>query len=289
MAEVVADALAPYVYQGVSIESTAIHINDARDEPTGPLRVRGYIPLDEDTEESCQAIEHALWPLSMIATHHSQPRFTPTYTPVADTDWANLWKDRYRPLRIGQRLMIVPAWLNPSLEPGDVEIRIEPGMAFGTGTHPTTQLCLAAIERLLQPRRGMLDLGCGSGILSIAALKLGAAHVWGYDIDEQAVKASAENVAMNAVDDRFTVRQGSVAQARASGPFALVVANILSKTILQLLDEGLADLVAAGGQLVVSGILREQAAEVEAAMARVGLRELHTDVQGDWVAIVGQR
>lgn len=290
MAEVVAEVLAPLAHQGVAIESTAIAV-DAYDEggAIGPLRVRAFVSILADHEATRRDVEKALWPLRMIARESGLNLPEPRFTEVDDADWANAWREHFQPMRVGKRLMVVPAWLHPPLAEDDIELRVEPGQAFGTGTHPTTQLCMAALEDYVQPGDRVLDVGCGSGILSIAAIKLGAAKAWGYDIDLAAVAASAENARDNGVAAQFEVGQGSVAEGKANAPYDVVVANILSRVILDLLPQGLAELPKPGGLLILSGILAEQAAAVEAAVAEYGYTWLARPTQGDWVAIVARR
>src|SRR6185436_12087771 len=173
----------------------------------GPVNVRAYLPADANLESTRAALEEALWHLGQIL-----PLPSPKYQTVAEADWAEAWKVNFHPLRLGRRLMIVPAWLNPPLEPEDIPIRIDPGMAFGTGTHPTTQLCLAAIEKHLRPGQAVLDLGTGSGILSVAAAKLGAGPILALDIDAEAVRVARENTALNGVADRIQIEEGSLAE-----------------------------------------------------------------------------
>ncbi|MCI0519275.1 MAG: 50S ribosomal protein L11 methyltransferase [Chloroflexi bacterium] len=290
MAEAAAEVFARFVENGVAIESTAVtaEADDSQGRAVGPLRVCAYLPVDERLEETRQRLEEALWYLGRI-----RPLPTAQFRMVKEEDWANAWKEHYRPIAIGRRLEITPAWLETQ-DAQRVTVRMDPGMAFGTGTHPTTQLCLELIEeRYSQPGQGgpaeVIDLGCGSGILAIAALKLGARAALGVDIDPEAVTAALENAALNGAGQGLAVGAGSLDEIRA-GNFAmrrapLVVANILAVVIVRLLDEGLEDLLAPGGELLLSGILQEQAVDVEAALSRRGLRVSERRSQGDWIAI----
>jgi ribosomal protein L11 methyltransferase len=290
LAEAVAEVLARFAPDGVVIEATRIvpELN-SEGRVEGPLRVAAYLPMDARLEEVRQRLEEALWYLGRI-----QPLPEAEFKPVQQADWAEAWKQHYHPIAIGRRLMIVPAWLeNP--DPARVAIRIDPGMAFGTGTHPTTQLCLEIIEEALAAaslaaRVNVIDLGCGSGILSIAALKLGARHALGVDIEREAVDAARQNAAMNGVAPSLELGQGSLAEIR-SGNFSLqtahlVLANILAPILIRLLDEGLGALLEPGGQLVLSGILEEQAGDVLAAAIRNGLQLADRRQMKDWVALV---
>ncbi len=198
LAEAVADVLARFAPNGVMTEQSVRFTGD-EDEgtPSGPIVVRAYLPVDDKMEERRQKMEEALFYLSMI-----QPLPAPTFTPIADQNWMEAWKEHYKPIPIGKRLIIVPVWLElPEAE--RIPIRIDPGMAFGTGTHPTTQLCLELIEEQYPAEgegpRSVIDVGCGSGILSIAALKVGAESALGVDIDPASVKASRENAQANGI------------------------------------------------------------------------------------------
>lgn len=302
LAEAVAEVLARFAPGGVAIESTAVTAaaDDSEGRAVGPLRVAAYLPVDERLEDTRRKLEEALWYLGRI-----QPLPAAQFRSVQEADWAEAWKAHYQPIAIGRRLIIVPAWLeNPN--PERVPIRMDPGMAFGTGTHPTTQLCLELLDGLLDDRGWTLDgefdpptvidVGCGSGILSVAALKLGASHALGVDIDPLAVDVSRENARLNGVSDRFEAGTGSVAEVLA-GEFTLrqaplVLANILAPVIIRLLDDGLHDLLAPrrSGQvepaLILSGVIQEQAGDVETALLRHGLRVAMRKQSGDWVALL---
>lgn len=288
LAESVAEVLARFIPSGVVIESTAVaaNLDDSEGHAVGPLRVFGYLPVDAQLEETRRQLEQALWYLGRI-----RPLPEAEFKPIQQTNWAEAWKQHYRPIAVGERLMIVPAWLDhPAGE--RIPIRIDPGMAFGTGTHPTTQLCLEALEAATPgagPSWNVIDLGCGTAILAIAALKLGARHALGVDIDPEAIRAAQENAAVNGVSAHLELGIGSLAEVRA-GAFSIrkarvVLANILAPVLVRLLAEGLGELLEDGGTLILSGILEEQAAEVLTAAERYGLRLLARWQSGDWVAL----
>ena len=289
-AEAVADLLARYGHQGVAIEQAGFPIEVWPDEipPADRLIVRAYFPADARADAARQQLREALWHLGRL-----YPMPEPTFAVVKEEDWAEAWKRHYHPLRLGRRLYIRPQWTTlPDPRPDDIVLVMDPGMAFGTGTHPTTQLCLIAVEEHLtaRPAVDVLDLGCGSGILGIAALKLGAARVLALDTDELAVHPTAQNAAYNEVNDRLTVQQGSLETLRHSARhFDLLLVNILAKVIIALCEEGLGDVLRAGGTAVFSGIIHEQADEVEAALRRAGLEPYRRRTQGDWVAIEARR
>jgi ribosomal protein L11 methyltransferase len=288
LAEAVADVLARFAPNGVMTEQSVDFFND-EDEgtPVGDITVRAYLPVDEHLEETRQKLEEALYYLGVI---RSLP--VPVYKSIADQNWMDAWKTRYQPIPIGKHLMIVPAWMQ-SPDPLRIPIRIDPGMAFGTGTHPTTQLCLALIEDHTPKGADVIDVGCGSGILSVAALKLGARQALGVDIDDAAIKSSEENAAANGVADHLLLAVGSVKDIR-DGKFAfssaqLVLANILAPVIIRLFDVGLGDLIAPNGVLILSGILAEQSGGVISAAEIHGLKLVDKRQMGDWVALVVER
>jgi ribosomal protein L11 methyltransferase len=289
-AEAVADVLRCYGHQGVSIEQAGFPTETWPDEvpPADRLIVRAYFPETAQAEATKQQLRDALHHMNRL-----YPIPQPAFTVVRDEDWAEAWKRYYKPLRLGRHLVIRPQWITATdTRPEDVVLVMDPGMAFGTGTHPTTQLCLLALEDLLAEWSGgeVLDLGCGSGILGIAALKLGAAKVLALDIDELAVNATRENADLNGVADRLTVQQGGLESlAHAARHFDLLLVNILAKVIITLCDAGLGNVVRAGGRAVFSGIIDEQAEEVEAALRRTGLAPVERRTQGDWVAIIARR
>jgi len=293
LAEAVADVLARFAPNGVMTEQGIKFLDDEdHGTPTGPIVVRAYLEINEHIEETRQRLEESLYYLGMI-----RPLPAPAYKQIADQNWMEAWKQHYNPIPIGQRLIIVPVWLD-SPEPERIPIKIDPGMAFGTGTHPTTQLCLGLIEKAMMENGSpinhdplsIIDIGCGSGILSIAALKLGATTALGVDIDLESVRNSRENADKNGIGEEFIIGQGSVVEVLEGGfPFTgapLVVANILAPVIIRLLEAGLADLVEPGGTVILSGIMTEQAQSViEAAQAK-GLVLSEQEQMGDWVAIL---
>lgn len=291
LAEAVAEVLARYIPAGVVIESTAVYAGaeDENGQAVGPLRVCGYLPMDDQLEETRRRIEEGLWYLGRIS-----PLPAPVFRLFEEINWVEAWKQHYHPIPVGEGLMIVPAWLEPEMG-GRMPIRIDPGMAFGTGTHPTTQLCLALTEAFFQQASrspNVLDIGCGSGILAVAALKLGAVHALGMDIDPLAMDASRQNAVLNNVADKLELGVGSVGEV-SQGLFSLqqgelVFANILAPVLVRLLDEGLSELVTPGGWLVLSGILAEQSPEVEAALVYHNLTLIDKRQSGDWVALAAR-
>jgi ribosomal protein L11 methyltransferase len=287
-AEAAAELLQRYGYQGVSIEHEGIPPDKLDEDELPPperLVVRAYIPDDERAPQMRAQLEAALSHLNWL-----YPMPQPAFRVIDEQDWAEAWKAHYHPVRIGRRLLIRPQWVQMTLDPDVVEIALDPGMAFGTGTHPTTQLCLEATEAIMPPGAQVIDLGCGSGILAIGAAKLGAAHVLALDIDPIAVEATRANAAYNGVAAHITAQQGSLETVLTSArrfDFALV--NILARTIIQLCDAQLGQIIRPGGLAVFSGIILEQAEDVEAALRRTGLEPYARRKWGDWVAIEARR
>ena len=289
LAEAVADVLARFAYSGVMMEQ-GVKYNDEEDAgtPTGPITVRAYLEIDDKIEDTRQKLEESLYYLGRI-----QPLPTATYRQVADQNWMEAWKQHYQPILIGKQLVIVPAWMD-SPDPNRVAIKIDPGMAFGTGTHPTTQLCLELMEPIFVAMKHaspsqVIDVGCGSGILSIAAIKLGAKQALGVDIDAGSIENARENANANGVGEELILSVGSVEEIRR-GKFLmdrapLVLANILAPVIIRLFEAGLADLLEQEGTMILSGILQEQEGRVLEAGQRKGLRMNERRQMGDWVAL----
>ena len=285
LAEAVAEVMDRYTSGGVVVESGVEYLND-EDEgtPQGPVKVYGYLINDPQLEERRQKLEDALFHLHMI---RELPK--PEYRPIADENWMASWKEHYHPIPIGKKLLVLPAWIEQA-DNSRIAVKIDPSMAFGTGTHPSTQLCMELVEEYTEPGKPVIDIGCGSGILSIAALKMGASHALAVDIDPASVKATGENSSSNGVLEKVECGQGSVPEIKA-GKFSLiqapvVLANILAPILIRLFDAGMADLVAPGGVIILAGILAEQADSVIDSAGSHGLTFVEKRQSGDWVALV---
>jgi ribosomal protein L11 methyltransferase len=285
LAEAVAEVMSRYITNGVVVESNVIYTDaDQVDYILDEARVYGYLVVDEQLEENRQRLSEALWHLGAI-----QPIPEPTFRPIEDEDWMESWKKHYKPIPIGKRLLVLPAWYEQE-DMQRVAVKIDPSMAFGTGTHPSTQLCLALVEDYTRPGQPVIDVGCGSGILSIAALKLGASLALGVDIDNASIKATKENAETNGVLNHMETGLGSVEEIKNNrfslNQAPLVLANILAPIIIELFQDGLASLVEPGGQLVLAGILLGQAELVLTAAQAQGLRFIERRQVEDWVALV---
>ncbi|MBQ6483205.1 MAG: 50S ribosomal protein L11 methyltransferase [Anaerolineaceae bacterium] len=284
IAEAASEVLSRYAENGVVVER-GMDYNDAEDigTPFGPCHVYGYLPMDDEIEEKKSQISQALWHLGFISEIPE-----PEFKVIEDQDWMSSWKKFYRPILIGKKMLILPAWVEQS-DPDRIAVKIDPSMAFGTGTHPTTQLCLAFAEEYVQPGIDVIDVGCGSGILSIGSILLGAKHALGVDIDPESMKNSMENARRNDVLDKCEFYQGSVAEILNNecsiNHAPLVLANILAPILLMLFDVGMADLVDPGGIICLSGILEDQEEKVRKMAESKGLTFIKRMQVKDWVAM----
>jgi ribosomal protein L11 methyltransferase len=271
-AEAVAEVLSRFAPHGVAIEAGPQGIG------SGSVRVCAYLPADGHLPQARRQVEEALWHLGQIL-----PIPKPAFRPVAETDWAKVWKKHLRVLHIGRRLVVRPSWLPYRPQRDEVVITLDPGLAFGTGLHPTSQMCLLALEEHARPGMRLLDLGTGSGILAIAGAKLGAGPVLALDNDPQAVSVARENVGRNGVAGRVRVDEGSLAQADSL--FDLVLVNILAKVIVEMARQGLSERLAPGGLLVAAGLVEEQEPKVDEALRQAGLVLAGRRQAEDWVAL----
>ncbi len=283
-AEAVCQVFNRYVSGGAVIEQVMPDDGASDLEAATTVRVKVYLPQSEEQAALQRRLAEALWHLSQ-----AYPMPAPQVRELADEDWAHAWKRHYTPQRVGRRLVVVPSWLDYEPAREDVVLRLDPGMAFGTGLHPTTRMCCRALEDLLRPGARVLDVGTGSGILAIAAARLGARHVLALDIAEEAVKAARENAALNDVADVMQVLRGSPDQNPPQpGAWDLVLANMLAHVIVEL-TPALATCLAPGGRLVAGGIIQDQEADVLKRWSETGLEPAGRFQDGDWVTLVGAR
>ncbi len=288
LAEAVAEVFSRFAPGGVAVESTAIKAAaDEFGEVTGPMRVRAYLPVDSQLEDTRQRLLEALYFLGRI-----EPLPEPAFSIIHDQNWMEAWKQHYRPIEVGERILVLPAWAEMPVTKR-LPLRIDPGMAFGTGTHPTTQLSLILLEKYLHPGDTLLDIGCGSGILAIAGRKLGASAAYGVDIDPVSIEIARQTAEANQVTEGIQFEAGSVADV-LGGLFPVtqapvVVANILSHILIRLLDDVLGDLAAPGGMLLLSGILEEKMPDMLAALEKHGLKIIDQLMIEDWVGLAVER
>ncbi len=249
--------------------------------PDDPLvTVKTFTPMHD---QRLKPLYEALWHLGQI-----RPLPEPQVREVKEEEWAEAWKAHYEPQHIGRRLAVSPSWQRYLPTNGEVVITLDPGMAFGTGLHPTTRMCLEALEEHLSRGAKVLDLGTGSGILAIAAAKLGASTVLALDTNPLAVKIAKENVLANGVGRAVKVKEGSLEMAEGI-LFDLIVVNILARTIADLIEKGLLDHLKPGGLLIAAGIMASEEEEVRKTLREWGLKELSPLQKGDWVTLIGRR
>ncbi len=290
--EAVSEILGRVASGGTTIEPAYDLVDEglgARIDPGRPAVVRGYVPARDPAAAEASAAEVAealghLQAFGLRAIGELRTRI------VHEADWADAWKAYFPVLRIGRRIVIRPTWRRHRRQPGDVVIAMDPGMAFGTGLHPTTRLCLAALEPLAD--RGelagarVLDVGCGSGILAIASLQLGASTALGVDTDPIAIESTAANARRNRLSRRVTVRVGSLPSHEPA--FDVVLANLIAGVLVALSD-GLAAELRPGGTLIASGIFVDREADVVRAFEAAGLTIAARTVEGEWIALEARR
>lgn len=295
---------------GVSIEESGT-LNKPRDTslgqwyemplnniPEGRAEIKGYFAEGSDVDGIFASVKASVNGLKEFDIDTGNPTFEIKL--VDEEDWANAWKQYFKPLRISERLTIKPTWEDYTPSPEEIILELDPGMAFGTGTHATTALCLRTIEKVVRPGDEVIDVGTGSGILSIAAAKLGAKHVLALDLDPVAVSSARENARLNGLEDQITVVLSDLLQALRSQekgegdaigvtlPVRVVVANILAEIILLFVDDVYAALEK-GGVYIASGIIKSKQQDVEQALAAAGFTVEERFEEQDWVALVARK
>lgn len=267
------------------------------DIPEGRAVIQGYFPEGTSMEEILENLKASVEQLTEFDIDTGNPTYS--MREVDEEDWANAWKQYFKPLRVSERLTIKPTWEEYEASPGEIILELDPGMAFGTGTHATTALCLRTLEKVIKPGDEVIDVGTGSGVLSIAAAKLGAKHVLALDLDPVAVSSATENTRLNGLDDKITVVLSDLLQAirtqeeggKSHGvtlPVQVVVANILAEIILLFVDDVYAALQP-GGTYIASGIIKQKQEVVEEALVKAGFTVEERYEETDWVALVARK
>ena len=272
-----------YGHGGVALEQEGGFNPDEGETPneTAWVTLKTYLPINESTDERRNRID-----VGVRLVAHVGPVTELVARMVDEDEWQNSWKEHFHVLRVGRRLVVKPTWREYEPEAEDVVIVLDPGMAFGTGHHPTTRSCMEALERLVTPGASVLDFGCGSGILSIAASKLGASSVLGVEADSSAVRVAKRNARENRVEHNVRVVEGTLPRPEArAAEFDVAVANISAKVVSEAAEE-LVRVVRPGGYVIASGIIADNRAVVESAIVDAGAALAEDVVDGDWVTLV---
>ena len=251
------------------------------------VKVTGYYEVDEKLRDRIMHIEAALARLKGLDLGMDLGKLEIRTHSVAEEDWTQSWKKAFKPFRLGATMVIKPSWETVETRPGDHVIEIDPGMAFGTGTHETTGMCVELVEKYVKPGDSVIDIGTGTGILAIAAAHMGAGHVLATDLDSVAVRVAAENVRINGFEGRIETRCGDlldVVQERAD----VVIANIIADVIIGLAAP-VKPHVADGGVFICSGIAVNRLEDVLSALRAAGYEVLDTRVQGEWAAVASRK
>lgn len=290
--EVVADILTAAGTSGVAIEDPQL-INNLRNSGTWELcdipeqenteivTVSAYYADDEKLQDRLKQIESEL---AAVEERIGSFRFgNIRFRSLSEKDWANEWKQYFHVTHVGESLVIKPSWEEYNPKEGEHVIKIDPGMAFGTGTHHTTNMCMARLEKVLPANAEVFDVGTGSGILAIAATLLGAKSVKAVDIDAVAVRVARENIADNGLEDKIEVKEGDLLRG-TEGQADVIIANIIADIIIMLLKD-IPGKLKDDGIFLASGIISDRRADVEAAAAEAGMKVDHVDEKGGWVVM----
>ena len=284
--------------QGVVIESTE-NLMMLKEDPTvnyidesilnmdpDASIIRGYFNEELDCDE---CIHQLLTGIKKLPSYGLDPGSCElSITEMEEDDWANSWKKYYKPTKVGKRIVIKPTWEDYTAKDDEIIVNMDPGMAFGTGTHETTQLCVTKLEDYVHPGDLVLDIGCGTGILSIIAAELGCGRVIGVDLDPVAVKVARENIELNGFSDKIEIREGNLVEVIAEDEQAdLIVANILAEAIIELADM-IIPFLKKDGVFIASGIINDRLEAVLAKLETVGFEILNIEQMGEWNAVAAR-
>ncbi|WP_096201318.1 50S ribosomal protein L11 methyltransferase [Bacillus sp. FJAT-45350] len=255
------------------------------DYPEEGVIIKAYFPV---TSSLAETVEEIKLEIDGLSAHNIDLGFNKvTLAEVHEEDWETAWKKYYKPVKISNSITITPSWEEYEPVEGEKIIELDPGMAFGTGTHPTTVLCIQALEKMLGKEERVIDVGTGSGVLSIAAAKLGAKEVLALDLDDVAVESATMNVELNHVSEQVTVKKNNLIQG-IDGPYDTIVANILAEIIVQFVQDA-ARVLKPNGTFITSGIISRKKEEVKDALLSHGFVIEETLQLEDWVAIIAKK
>lgn len=255
--------------------------------PSDEVMITGFFPKDGRFDAALAKLKDGVAALRSFGLDPGRARFD--VWEIAEEDWANSWKQYYKPTKIGARVVVKPTWEAYTPAPGETMIEMDPGMAFGTGTHETTRLCVRALEEQIAGGERVYDIGCGSGILSIAAAKLGAGDVIGVDFDPVAVDAAKQNVALNHLSDQIKIDEGDLLDVvPRENPADIIVANILAEVVIRLIDS-VRLYLKDGGVFIASGIIHEHLQEVIDALKVKQFDNIDVKTMGEWDAVIARK
>lgn len=280
--EPVVELFSRYGYnQGVAIEEPFTQDPDGDNlavDLSRPVAVRTFLPFDSFTPEVKEQIEEALWHLGQM-----RPVGQLTIASHQEEDWENAWKKHFTPVRASNRVVIRPPWHDFSPNPDDFVVILDPGMAFGTGTHPTTRLSLQLMEEFLPVGSHVLDAGTGTGVLALAARLMGAGHVDAVDIDPVAVRQASKNIELNNQSDGVRIWEDALAQPPYPDRYDFVIANIISRILIEI-ESSLVASMKQNGTLLLSGIIESKEQSVVDCYRAAGLKLIERRQMSDWVA-----
>jgi ribosomal protein L11 methyltransferase len=279
--EAVANILYEAGVTGVVIEDWESNMSYAEISEDKAI-VKGYLPLDSTTSEKIQEIRESVDRLAEYNLTKGKGEIK--LTEISDEDWAESWKKYYKPIKVGEKIVVKPTWEDYQPVGGEIIIELDPGMAFGTGTHETTRMCLEVLEDNVKHGDLVIDVGCGSGILSIAAAKLGAGKVIGLDVDRVAVNIAKENIRLNCVEEVVEIKEGDLLEG-ISLKGDIVISNIVTDVIKKLAPKVPLNL-RTGGIFIASGIIKERIMEVRKAVEKNGFDIIEEKEKGDWITII---
>ena len=248
------------------------------------VTIKAYFPESEDITDKLDMVRDRIERIPLRETGKSLGQVT--VSEVYEKDWSETWKKYYKPVRIGKRIVIKPTWEEYEKEDEDIVIELDPGMAFGTGTHETTILCIEALEKYMNEGALVYDLGCGSGILSVVAARLGARKVIGIDIDELCVKVSKENISINGVEDLVEVRKGNLLDS-VNEKADIIVSNIIAEVIINMVPD-LKAYINDDGIFIASGIITEKLSSVMDALRNNGFNIVEEKIINDWAVVIAK-